>query len=1256
MYIYKMMPQNHKNTTPLIKSTNEFPVVGIGASAGGLEAFKKFVQAIDADSGMAYVLVQHLDPSHDSMLGPLLQKVSNIPVIEISDDIRVKPNNIYVIPSNKMLEANDGILNLTPRVYNQNRLNLPIDLFFNSLAEVHQSHAIGVVLSGAGSDGTAGLRAIKGYGGITVAQDGATAAFPSMPESAVHDGVADFVLAPEQIPGKILEITSGIRETEGISMNGENDDVFKQIISLIRIRKGTDFTYYKQTTVRRRIVRRIALNKSKTANAYLKFLGENKTEQNLLYQDLLIPVTSFFRDESVFVDLCEKIFPQLIKNKTDEEPFRLWIAGCSTGQEAYSIAICLKEMIGDLNYKIQLFATDLSEKAIAKARSGQYEASEVSNVSPERLQTFFTKTNNGYRVNKEIRELCVFAHHNFLTDPPFSKMDFVSCRNVLIYMEPVLQKKALATFHYALVPKGILLLGTTESTSGVSELFSTAGKNSKLYLKKDVGGKYLHVASYKEINETALKAVTQPEMMRHSYRTLVDDIILSKYTPAGIVVNDAMDIVQFRGVTAPYIEQQHGDPSHSLFKIAKKSLAFELRKILRKVRKENVAVARPHLLVKINEQLCDITIEAIPLNGTPEPYFLVLFHHHGLAAVPVPATEKIATSNGKYDVRDLRITQLETELEQTYEDIRKITQDQEAINEDLQRDNEELLSASEELQSLNEELQTSKEELQSTNEELTSVNHEIQNLSELMTESLAFAEAIIGTIGVPLLVLDKNLRVQKANTAFYETYKLTEEETLGYLVYELDNKQWDSTALRQLLEKVLPEKTSFNNYEIRQHFSNIGDRVMVLNARKITSSVSEKLILLAIEDVTAQRNAEEQRRLTQERFHFIADAIPQKVWTANEAGKFRYFNKSWCDYTGITIEGAEEQGWETLVHAEDLHEFMELWQHSLETGDDFEFTHRFINKDGLYQWHLSRGVAQKNERGEVRMWVGTNTEIEDQVREKELLKNAVVVQTSDLFDANLILAEKNLLLEKLNNELQSYVYISSHDLQEPLRKIQLFVSRILESEYALLSENGKNYFQKINNTARRMQTLIIDLQNFSSSNKIELKRENTNIETILEDVKNVLSEQIQEKNAVIINGPLCEVSINAYQIRQVLQNLISNAIKFSKPGIPPHIVINSQTAHGSDLQRENSELLVKQLATDKKYCHISISDQGIGFDPENKDRIFVVFHRLHSQEQYPGTGIGLAIVKKLVENNKGCITARSVVDKGTIFDIYLPLP
>lgn len=1240
----------------MYQNENLFHIVGIGASAGGLEAFSNFIKAIPANTGMAYVIVQHLDPNHESLLTELLQKVSSISVTEVSDNIKIEPDHIYVIPSNKIMVISEGSLQLTPRPKpNRKDRNLPVDIFFTSLAIEYQSYAIGVVLSGTGSDGTLGLKAIKDNGGITFAQDEKSSAYQNMPLSAIEAGVVDFVLPPDKIPPKILELTQQMDEGKK-DLSQQDEEAFKQIILLIHIRKVTDFTYYKQTTIRRRIFRRMAINNSPTPTIYLKYLNENQQEQDLLYQDLLIPVTEFFRDSIVFDNLDETVFKPILANKSTTEPIRIWIAACSTGQEAYSIAICLKEFLGNKHQKVQIFATDISEPAVEKARSGIYSKSEIESISQQLLKDYFTKTNGMYQVNKQIRDMCIFAVHNFLKDPPFRKVDFISCRNVLIYMEPYLQKKALTTFHYSLNPKGLLLLGKTETTSSVSELFAASVKSNKLFLRKDMPSRFTPVnnpVGSRNFNEV----ISKKEPVTTDFQKAADDIILRNHTPAGVIINDALEIVHFRGITNPYLEQAPGKPNHHLLKMARQGLGFELRNILHKVRKEKQSIIKENIPFQINGYPHTISIEASPLPNTVEPYYLILFKE-----MPVVESRQLSAENkkttgakSKTDRRDLYILHLEQDLLQTREDIRIISQDQETTIEELQTSNEELLSSSEELQSLNEELETSKEELQSINEELTVVNQEIIGLSEQLKRAKEYAEAIVATVREPLIVLDKNLRIMSANLSYYQFFRVNEAETEGCLIYEVHNRQWDIPHLRLLLEKLLPEESSFRDFEITYYASTIGKRVLHLNASEVKSKhESEKLILLAIEDITSQRNKEELEKQNQKRFQFIADAMPQKVWTANVEGNWDYFNKSWLEYTGLPFEDLKNWGWKKIIHPDDWEENKKLWQQAIVTGNDYEVVHRLLNKAGQYKWHLSRGSAQKDEHKHILMWVGTNTEIEKQVKQKQVLEKEVSKKTHLLEETNKSFAEKNKELEKMNRELHSFTYVASHDLQEPLRKIQTFASRLLEKEIDNLSDKGKDYFLRIKYATERMQKLIVDLLAFSRLNTTLEEFENVNLSDIVKVVVEDLKEKIEQKKAVIEIGQLCTVHVIRFQFHQLVYNLLSNSIKFSKPDVPLRIVITARSEKGAILQLEKPELHIDKYAAHKTYCHVSVSDNGIGFEPEFKDRIFEVFQRLNGQSDYAGTGIGLSIVKKIVENHNGFIIATGKPLEGAKFDIYIP--
>jgi two-component system, chemotaxis family, CheB/CheR fusion protein len=1112
-------------------SANLFPVVGVGASAGGLDAFKRLIKAIPENSGIAFILVQHLEPSHESILSELLQKVTQIPVHEITNDVRVERDHIYIIPSNKLLTANDGVLQLSPRPP-KNVKNMPIDVFFTSLAEVHQSHAIGIVLSGTATDGTLGLKAIKDHGGITFAQDQQSAAFDGMPQSAIDADVVDFILTPEDIILQLVKLKHAFGEG-ATEENGDTqlskEDAFKHILSLLRVRKGADFTYYKQTTIRRRIIRRMGLNKMEKISDYLSFLMKNKPELDILYQDLLIPVTDFFRDPKSYESLCANVFPLILKDRDETNPLRIWIAGCSTGEEPYSIAMCLHEYLGDKTpeTKVQIFATDISEKSVAKARSGLYTKKDVSSVSADRLQKYFTKVNGTFHINKFIRDMCVFACHNFLKDPPFAKIDLISCRNVLIYMESLLQKKALTTFHYALKENGYLLLGKSETTSSASDLFRVFNKHEKLYIRNNVKGRFLHVIGDRNEKLFKDKAITAgKDSGKDDFQKNADDILLSKFSPPGVVVNEQLDIVQFRGSTRNWLEPPPGKPSLNVLKMAREGLAFEIRNGLHKVKISNKPYVKEDILLQFMGNQHSVTIEIFPLLKTVEHYYLILFKDSGYYSTD---TGKVSVDIQQPDPKlkgsaeKIYIKRLENELSQLRDDMRSIAEDQEAVNEELQSANEELLSGSEELQSLNEELETSKEEIQSTNEELTTLNQELFDRNEQLNLSRIYAESIVATIREPLIILDNHMFVKTANKSYYDKFKLTEEETEGKLFYDLQNGQWNIPELHKALDKILVDENKITGFEIKKEFSFLGERIMLLNASRIfTNDNTEQLVLLAIEDITETKKLE-----------------------------------------------AELQN----------------------------FTHE-----------LERMVDER-----------TNN-----------------------------LKEANILLKDSNESLEQFATLASHDLQEPLRKIMTFVNLLQSRHKVDIKEETKELLDKISLSAERMSALIKGVLNFSTI-AVQTTYEKTDLNKVLNQVVAGFDLLITQKKAVINHSPLPIIEAIPLQINQLFHNLLGNALKFSKPGISPLITISSEK-YPAEMVKRNPILIAEH-----PYCEIIFHDRGIGFDSEFSKDIFLIFQRLHSKEQYEGTGIGLALCKRIVTNHHGDIYAESSEAGGTAFHIILPL-
>jgi len=886
------MPQVENKDLVKERSSDLFPVVGVGASAGGLEAFKRLVQAIPEHSGIAFILVQHMEPTHESMLTDLLQKITRIPVQEITNNVHVEPDRIYIIPSNKLLTANDGRLQLSPRLPKTEK-HMPIDVFFASLAEVHQEHAIGVVLSGTATDGTLGLKEIRAHGGVTFAQAPGSAAFPGMPQSAIDSGVVDYILAPEAIPLTLLQWESNFRTSrEDKTPDGPQgrEETFKELLQILRARKGNDFIHYKQSTIRRRITRRMGLTKRNDLDVYLAYFRDNPAEQDLLYQDLLIPVTSFFRDPKTYELLCDSIFPRMLEARDYRNPLRIWVAGCSTGEEPYSMAMCLYENLGEkaADYKVQVFASDISEPSIAKARTGIYTKREMLGLSEARRQQFFTKVNGGFQVTKFIRDMCVFASHNFLKDPPFARMDMVSCRNVLIYMETFLQKKALTTFHYALKENGYLLLGRSESAAPAADLFTAAGRHEKLFIRKSVTGRFIQPDTARE---SAFKANTFParlQPLRDDFKSSADAVLLLNFTPPGVIVNAQMDIVQYRGSTGAWLEPSPGKPSLQLLKMAREGLAFELRSTLHKARETNKPQRKENISFQAPGSQRMVTIEVIPLPDTVDRYYLVLFRE-----VPVMDLTKEDRADSLTDAPDrqenkaaLQIGHLKQELTDLRQDIQRVTEDQESANEELQSANEELLSGSEELQSLNEELETSKEEIQSTNEELTTLNQELFDRNEQLNLSRLYAESIVETIREPLMVLDRDMKVRTANRSYYNKFNTSEKDTEGMPFFALSKGQWNIPELHILLENVRSADDRIMDFEIRVSVMGAGERVLLLNACRIfREDNAELLILLAIEDVTEARKREDGLQLFSRELEKKVDERTASLRESNKALK-----------------------------------------------------------------------------------------------------------------------------------------------------------------------------------------------------------------------------------------------------------------------------------------------------------------------------------------------------------------------------------
>ena len=764
-----------------------FPIVGIGASAGGLEAFTQLLTHLPANTGMAFVLLQHLDPRHESMSAEIFSRATRMKVTEVRDGIRVQPNCVYILPPNFSMGILHGVLNLVPRTEVRG-LHLVIDFFLQSLAEALKNRAVGVILSGTGSDGTPGLLAIKAEGGITIAQDPKSAKFDGMPQSAIQSGAVDLVLSPKQIAEELTRIAHhpyvvpAISEArEEFTVRDDDDeapspqDSLSRIFLLLRNLCHVDFSHYKSNTIRRRIDRRMVLHKVKDQNAYAKLLSGNPKEVKALYADLLINVTSFFRDPEAFKALGEKVFPKLLEGRVPGTPIRVWSIGCSTGEEAYSIAISLLEFLGEKAFEspIQIFGSDISEQAIQKARQGEYPETIVREVSRERLSRYFTKMEGGgYKIAKSIRDICVFSRHDVTTDPPFAKIDLISCRNLLIYFTADLQKHVFPVFHYALCSKGFLWLGKSEAIGGFSNLLSTVDKTNNLYSRKNAPlalNLSFPASHYVPGQQGTIRKPVPFAKVAVDVQKIADGAIQGQFP--GFLINEEMEILQFRGHTNPFIHPAPGPPSHNLLKMAAPEILSDLRRAIQAAKKQKGAIKRDGLSIREGRNLRTFNLRVIPTqppqsaptqSTSKESYYLVQFED----VAETDSRKKMRAGSGKTGKasgkqKDPYAAELQQELISNQEYQQSLVDKAVAAQENLATANEELQSSNEELQSSNEELETAKEELQSGNEELTTVNDELRTRSVEQSQTNNDLTNLLASVQIAIVMLGFDKRIRR---------------------------------------------------------------------------------------------------------------------------------------------------------------------------------------------------------------------------------------------------------------------------------------------------------------------------------------------------------------------------------------------------------------------------------------------------------------------------------------------------------------
>lgn len=855
-----------------LPASGPFPIVGIGASAGGLVALEQFLANVPLRSGMAFVIVQHLDPHREGMLVELLQRHTSMPIVEAKDQAQVEPDHVYVIPPGRDLSVLHGVLHLLeppePR-----GLRLPIDFFFKSLADDRQQNSIGVILSGMGSDGTLGLRAIRHAAGACFVQTPTEAQFDSMPRSAIDAGVADVVASADELPGKILAYVGRVQlgaqaETEA-EADQKDPGFLDKVIVLLRAQTGHDFSLYKKST----ISRRMGLHQLARISDYLRYLRENPAESELLFNELLIGVTSFFRDAAVWEQLKTEVIPALLASHPDGAVLRAWTPGCSTGEEAYSLAMIFKEVIEESKpaqrFSLQIFASDLDKDAIATCRAGVYSRSIAADVPEARLNRFFVEDIAGYRVCNEIREMVIFAEQNLIVDPPFTKLDLLSCRNLLIYLESELQAKLIQLFHYSLNPGGFLVLGSAESVGTAAGLFSPLAGKSRIYRRLDAPARVLPIgfpAAFVQTYPKSWGGAAGPEhggvISAPNLQVLVDRLVLLRYAPAAVLATDQGDMLYFSGRTGKYLEPATGKPSLNLFAMAREGLNQALSEAFhRAVREKTVANLKN---VKVSgdgvTQYVDVVVQ--PLEDPPGLRGMALIVFKDVAA---PSRRKLRSAANDIAGDSTRVQELMQELQQSREEAKSAREEMQTSQEELKSTNEELQSTNEELQSTNEELTTSKEEMQSMNEELQTVNHELQAKVTELSRASNDMKNLLDSTEIATLFLDEALNVRRFTVQTTRIIKLIPGDTgrpITDIVTDLNYPDMAQDA-RDVLRTLVFRERDVSTLDGRWF------RVRTMPYRTQENRIDG--LVITFSDITASKKLEEELHATQARLAAVLE-------------------------------------------------------------------------------------------------------------------------------------------------------------------------------------------------------------------------------------------------------------------------------------------------------------------------------------------------------------------------------------------------
>ncbi|MCC9138916.1 chemotaxis protein CheB [Pontibacter silvestris] len=1341
-------------------------LVGIGASAGGLEAIHKLFDHFPGNSSFSFVIIQHLSPDHKSLMAELLSKHTSMQVQEAEDGMRTKPNCVYVLPSGKQLTLKNGRLRLADKTRNREP-NFAIDAFFESLARDRGRYAIAVVLSGTGTDGTKGIRAIKAAGGMVVVQEPVSAKFDGMPRSAIDAGFVDFVLPPERMPQEIIEYTRKVPLVQSlIEFNKEVEDgeVLHKILDLICTHTGNDFKNYKEATLYRRIRKRMDNLSLDSLHKYFLHMQENPAEINVLCQEFLIGVTKFFRDTEAFEMLEEEVIPKIIASKAPDEPVKVWVTACSTGEEVYSLAMLFKECFERVGLEplVKLFATDIDQRAITHASKGIYQASIAKDISPDRLQRFFYQKGNRYIINEDLRKLVIFAQHDLQRDPPFSKIDLITCRNMLIYLNPGLQKKVLGIFPYALNLNGFLLLGPSEHIGELKPFFSEENRKWKLY-QKTKERKSIHQnygATEFTPTPSPSKQATFKDLQLAQYNDSFMDAVADDFRVTGLYVDENYQLLHGVGDINRFLKFPDKRLHFNLIKMVPEELAVTLSVGIRKALKQNHKVVARQVSVRMGKknQLVHVSVRPIVTDANQPKVILVLLQEVDKVARQPKAVELATVSDKDYY---LQVASLEMELKEARENLHLAVQDLSTSNEELQSSNEELMSSNEELQSSNEEMQSLNEELHTVNsehqlkiKELQELNEDLDNYIRSSNIGQLFVDhhlvirkftpsikdlinIIEGDVGRPIHHLSHNLKYtnllndikQVNNTSVEVEHEVETNEGKFYLMRIIPylkhdgNKDGvvlsyvDVTTLKELtnvvqgvlnsslnnimaFQAIRDEKqviTDFNwsllNRKAEELFGKssaqlLGNSIhaempflkqsglfkkyvsvvefgvplhielhLDINGHKawyeIVAVKMSEGVAVTMADITEKKNNEEkvlhayeelkqaeenliklnnelEKRVadrtqalaaSEERFRLVSMATNDVVWDWNLVT-----NEVWWSDSLRTVLSYEASqmgngvnGWFEKIHPDDRDRVVKGINKAINYGkDQWSDTYRVARADGFYAFVSNRAYILHNEYQIPYRVLGS------------------FIDLSDLKETQEKLQYTNEHLLRVIEDLDTFVYTASHDLKAPVANIEgllLLLEEQIDSTDPLPGEPTKPLFDMVKDSISRFKNVIKDLTDIAKVQRdVDGAAEIVDLEEVIINVKSNIQDMLQEGRAQLHTDfkDVAQINFSRKNLYSILYNLISNALKYRSPDREPEVFIKTKRLDGHIL--------------------LSVEDNGLGMSEDNLSKMFTLFKRFHSHVD--GTGMGLYIVKRMMDNSGGKIEVESEEGKGTTFTLY----